>query len=110
MSEIQLVVQADDLGLWRDVNAGIVRAFREGIVTRGAVMALWAWVPEAIEMARGQAIPVRMHGTLDCEWEHRRWGPLTDGGTLRDVDGALVHGSVPFPHSAMIGTDFKPRA
>ncbi|MGH9864633.1 MAG: ChbG/HpnK family deacetylase, partial [Candidatus Acidiferrales bacterium] len=35
----RLIVNADDFGYTRGVNAGIVRAFREGIVTSTTLMA-----------------------------------------------------------------------
>lgn len=86
---IQLVVQADDFGMCHAINAGIVRALREGIATQTSVMAPCPWIGEALELARQGAFPVGVHCTLTCEWEHLRWGPLTGGATLVAADGGF---------------------
>ena len=99
MSEIRLVVQADDFGMCAAVNAGIVRAFRDGIVTQAMLMAPCAWFPHAASLAREHGIPVGLHTTLTAEWPHLRWGPLTrapslsepDGTFRRTIDAAVLH-------------------
>jgi predicted glycoside hydrolase/deacetylase ChbG (UPF0249 family) len=89
MASTQLVVQADDFGMCHGVNLGIVRAFRAGIVTQSSMMAPCPWVFEAMALAREHGIPVGVHCTLACEWEHFRWGPLTGGPSLRAADGGF---------------------
>ncbi|MHB8541527.1 MAG: ChbG/HpnK family deacetylase [Candidatus Acidiferrales bacterium] len=49
----QLIVNADDFGYTRGVNAGIVRAFRDGIVTSTTIMANGEAFEDAVECARG---------------------------------------------------------
>ncbi len=48
----RLIVNADDFGYTRGVNAGIVRAFREGIVTSTTIMATGDAFEDAVECAQ----------------------------------------------------------
>lgn len=48
----KLIVNADDFGFTSGVNAGILRAFRDGIVTSTTIMANGPAFDEAAEMAR----------------------------------------------------------
>lgn len=48
----QLVVNADDFGFTRDVNAGIVEAHREGILTATTLMASGQAFDDAVRLAR----------------------------------------------------------
>lgn len=49
----RLVVTADDFGLAREVNAGIERAHRDGILTSASLMVGSPAAAEAVEIARG---------------------------------------------------------
>lgn len=93
MPDVRLVVQADDLGMCRAVNEGIGLSFTDGILTQTSVMAPTPWFNEGAAMALRLGIPTGLHVTFTCEWAYLRWGPLTGGATLRDVDGTL-HRSV----------------
>jgi hopanoid biosynthesis associated protein HpnK len=48
----RLIVNADDFGFTRGVNAGILRAFQSGIVTSATIMANGSAFEEAAEIAR----------------------------------------------------------
>jgi len=48
----QLVVNADDFGFTRDVNAGIVEAHRNGILTATTLMATGPAFDDAVRLAR----------------------------------------------------------
>lgn len=48
----RLIVNADDFGFTRGVNAGIVRAYRTGIVTSTTIMANGEAFEDAVELAR----------------------------------------------------------
>jgi hopanoid biosynthesis associated protein HpnK len=48
----RLIVNADDFGLSREVNAGLVRAHREGILTSASLMVAEPAAPEAAQFAR----------------------------------------------------------
>lgn len=92
-SRIRLVVQADDFGMCHAVNEGVVRAFRDGILSQATVMVPCPWFPEAVALAKSERIPVGMHCTLTSEWENMRWRPLTHGASLVRRDGTF-HESV----------------
>jgi len=58
---IRLVVNADDLGLHPRIDAGILRAHREGIVTSATVLATGSSAREAIAAARSQGLALGVH-------------------------------------------------
>lgn len=61
----QLVVNADDFGLTRDVNQGIVEAHREGILTAATIMATGAAFEDAVRLAKeNPALDVGCHLVL----------------------------------------------
>jgi hopanoid biosynthesis associated protein HpnK len=51
----RLIVNADDFGFTRGVNAGIARAFKAGVVTSATVMANGDAFEDAVEVARANA-------------------------------------------------------
>ena len=89
MSEIRLIVQADDFGMCHAVNVGVLEAFRHGLVTQAMLMAPCPWYPEAAALAKQHGIPVGIHSTLTCEWDAMRWRPLTGGASLGEADGTF---------------------
>ncbi|MBM3746126.1 MAG: ChbG/HpnK family deacetylase [Acidobacteria bacterium] len=61
----RLVVNADDFGFSRDVNAGIVEAFQRGIVRSTTLMANGAAFDDAVRLARAHpGLDVGCHLTL----------------------------------------------
>jgi predicted glycoside hydrolase/deacetylase ChbG (UPF0249 family) len=58
---IRLVVNADDLGLHPSIDAGILRAHREGIVTSATVLVTGRSAPKAIAAAKEQHLPLGVH-------------------------------------------------
>ncbi len=89
MPEKQLIIQGDDFGMCHAINVGIAQAFRAGTLTQASVMAPCPWVSEAFAIANELDMPVGVHGTLTCEWDHLRWRPLTDGESLVESDGTM---------------------
>lgn len=64
-SERRLIVSADDFGLSPGVNAGIVTAHREGILTDASLMVSGAAFAEAVELARATpTLSVGLHLVL----------------------------------------------
>ncbi|HYL58226.1 MAG TPA: hopanoid biosynthesis-associated protein HpnK [Candidatus Acidoferrales bacterium] len=58
----RLIANADDFGLSREVNAGIVRAHREGILTSASLMVTEPYAAEAAHLAReNPALDVGLH-------------------------------------------------
>jgi predicted glycoside hydrolase/deacetylase ChbG (UPF0249 family) len=89
MSRIRLVIQGDDFGMCHAVNAGIERAFLEGVLTQTTAMAPCPWIDEAARIAGRLGAVVGMHSTLTCEWDSLRWRPLTGGVSLVGPDGTF---------------------
>jgi predicted glycoside hydrolase/deacetylase ChbG (UPF0249 family) len=58
---IRLVVNADDLGLHPSIDAGILRAHREGIVTSATVLTTGRSAARAIAEAKAQHLPLGVH-------------------------------------------------
>src|SRR6266852_1595874 len=58
---IRLVVNADDLGLHPQIDQGILRAHREGIVTSATVLATGSNARAAIAAARSQGLALGVH-------------------------------------------------
>jgi predicted glycoside hydrolase/deacetylase ChbG (UPF0249 family) len=75
------------------VNAGIERAFLDGIVTTASAMAPCPWFGEAVQIANDHRIQLGVHQTLTCEWDYFRWRPVTGGPSLAGADGTF-HPSV----------------
>lgn len=60
-----LIVSADDFGLSSGVNAGILRAHREGVLTNASLMVNGAGFEEAVELALAQpSLAVGLHLVL----------------------------------------------
>jgi len=85
----KLIVQSDDLGMCGAVNDGIRKAFTEGILTQATAMAPCPAFDDGAAMAVELGIPCGVHTTFTSEWDHVRWGPVTDGGSLVGEDGTL---------------------
>lgn len=60
----RLVVNADDLGLHASLDAGILKAHREGIVTSATLLAMGPTAREAASLAREQGLAVGLHLAL----------------------------------------------
>jgi predicted glycoside hydrolase/deacetylase ChbG (UPF0249 family) len=60
----RLVVNADDLGLHPALDAGILRAHREGIVTSATVLVMGPSAQEAVARARAQGLALGVHLAL----------------------------------------------
>ena len=68
MTKKFLIVNADDFGLTVGVNAGIIRAHEQGIVTSASLMVRGAAVAEAVAYAKARPqLGVGLHVDL-CEW------------------------------------------
>lgn len=87
-----VVVACDDVGLLPEVTQGALDALTVGVATTGSLM-----VPcqgsQTAAMA-GAGLDLGVHLTLNCEWDHIRWSPLTAGDSLRRDDGTMFR-SVP---------------
>jgi hopanoid biosynthesis associated protein HpnK len=94
----QLILNADDFGMTRGVNEGIVRAHRNGVLTSATLMACGAAFEDAVERAKanlglavgchlvlvgGQAIAPREEISSLVDWDG--WLPKTLSGFIARV-------------------------
>lgn len=88
MPRTRLIVNADDLGLHPALDAGILRAHREGIVTSATVLVMGPSAPEAVEQARAQGLALGVHLALSTRLAPAapasRVPTLAPNGRLRD--------------------------
>ena len=72
MSERLLIVNADDFGASPDINAGIVQAHTDGVVTSTSLMVTGAGLDDAVALAHAHpALSIGLHWDLDGEGEPR---------------------------------------
>ncbi|SET17730.1 ChbG/HpnK family deacetylase [Stigmatella erecta] len=83
----RLIVNADDLGMHPSLDAGILRAHREGIVTSATVLAMGPSAPEAIRQAQAQGLALGVHLALStrlpCAAPAAEVASVAPGGRLR---------------------------
>jgi predicted glycoside hydrolase/deacetylase ChbG (UPF0249 family) len=88
-----LIVNCDDLGMYRAVNLGIVEAVTIGVATTCSLMTPCPGASQAIELLRQHPrIPFGIHLTVVCDLPGHRWGPLASKEkvpSLLDGDGEL---------------------
>jgi predicted glycoside hydrolase/deacetylase ChbG (UPF0249 family) len=84
-----LCVMSDDFGMHPAMNAGIVQAFVEGLLTDSNLMAPCPAFAEAVALAHAHHIPVGLHATFTCDWDRYHWGPLTPAPSLVTPEGWL---------------------
>lgn len=82
-----LIVNCDDLGSTYAANIGVYESLREGIATSSSLMVPCPWARDAAARYRGEDVGV--HLTLNAEFEHYRWGPITHAPSLLDGDGGF---------------------
>lgn len=73
----RLIVNADDVGQTRGVNAGVRRAYEDGIVTSGSLMVRFDAAPEAAAWAGDVGFDLGLHVDLG-EWSYSEgaWMPV----------------------------------
>lgn len=75
---MKVIFHGDDFGLTAGVNQGIIRAFREGLLTSASIIAAGEASPEAISLARANpGLDVGVHLTLCDERPLLRPGDLS---------------------------------
>lgn len=73
-----LILNADDFGMCHAVNAGILQAITEGVVTSTSLMVPCPWALHAMEQLKAHPdVPFGIHLTLICDQAHYKWRPLT---------------------------------
>lgn len=91
----RLIVNADDFGYTRGVNAGIIQGFREGIITSTTIMANGEAFEDAVEQARknpglGVGCHLVLVGGKAVAPKPQIGGLADENGNLPESLGALV--------------------
>lgn len=82
-----LLVNADDFGMYGDVNEAIVRAFEDGIVRSTSLMTPCPGAAQAAQLAREHlAVRHGVHLSIVRDIETYRWGPLA----LKELVSSLL--------------------
>lgn len=83
----RLIVNADDLGLHPSLDAGILRAHRDGIVTSATLLSMGPSAAEAVGRAKAQGLAVGVHLALStrlpCAAPEDSVRTVAPGGRLR---------------------------
>ena len=91
--EIKLIIRGDDLGMTQGSLVAFERAFNEGVLTCGAMVAPGPWFEAAAELARkNPGWCTGVHLCLVGEWRGYRWRPVSPRDKVRslvDEDGYL---------------------
>lgn len=77
-TERLIIVNADDFGLCRSVNEGVVKLLAESRISSTTIMMNCSWSADAVSFIR-DAVPeadVGIHWTLTSEWPNYRWGSI----------------------------------
>jgi hypothetical protein len=88
---VSLIIRTDDVGMSHSVNMGVQRLIASGLPLSVSVMFACPWYQEAVEILKQHpGVAVGIHLTLNSEWKHYRWGPVSGREavpTLVDADG-----------------------
>ncbi|NNE01564.1 MAG: ChbG/HpnK family deacetylase [Eudoraea sp.] len=73
-----LIIHADDLGVAHSENTASISGLEESPVNSGSIMVPCPWFPEIAAYARNNKnADLGLHLTLNSEWKHYKWGPVT---------------------------------
>lgn len=92
-----LMIRTDDVGMSHSVNTGLIKLLDTGYPVSVSVMFACPWYAEAVSILKKyENTSVGIHLTLNSEWEHYRWGPVTGREavpSLVDEQGYFFHSS-----------------
>lgn len=88
---VYLIIRTDDAGMSHSVNMGLQRLLDTGLPVSVSVMFACPWYQETVAILKQHPeVAVGIHLTLNSEWKHYRWGPVSGREavpTLVDADG-----------------------
>jgi hypothetical protein len=87
--EKEVLIRCDDIGMNHAVNQAFERVAKLRFPVSASVMFACPWYQEAVEMLKAYPnVSVGIHLTLNAEWKHYRWGPVSgDVPSLADSNG-----------------------
>lgn len=84
-----LIINCDGLGLCHASNHGVYAAIRRGVATSASIMVPCPWASQAAADSR-VTDDIGVHLTLTCEYEHYKWGPITQAPSLLGGGGGFA--------------------
>ncbi len=88
-----VIIHTDDIGMCHASLAAFIDLADFGLISSGATMVPCPWFPAVAAYCREHpAVDMGVHLTLNSEWKHYRWGPVStrDRATgLLDAEGYL---------------------
>ncbi len=82
-----VIINCDDLGMSHSANEGCFDALRTGIATSASLMVPCPWARAAAADYDGEDVGV--HLTVNAEYDHYRWVPITHAPSMLDGDGGF---------------------
>lgn len=87
----ELAIRCDDVGMCHAGNMALRKLIATGMPFSTSVMIACPWYLEAVEILQDQdQVSVGIHLTLNSEWQHYKWGPVSGRSevpTLVDENG-----------------------
>lgn len=81
-----LILNADDFGMCYSINAAIMHAIREGLVSSCSLMVTCPWSLHAIQwLSQNPDVDFGVHLTAVSEAPYYRWGPVTAKEKVRSL-------------------------
>jgi len=78
MKNVRIITRSDDAGSSHSANIAITRVIQAGFMKNVSLMAVGDYIEEAALLCAGaENICFGMHATLNAEWDHVKWSPLT---------------------------------
>jgi predicted glycoside hydrolase/deacetylase ChbG (UPF0249 family) len=73
-----LIVNADDYGLCRSTNDGVLQLLSENAISSATIMMTCPWSADAAAsiLKKAPSSDLGVHWTLTSEWKGYRWGPI----------------------------------
>lgn len=90
-----LIVRTDDIGMSHSVNMALEELLETDYPLSASVMVTCPWYQEAVDILENHPkVDVGIHLTLNSEWKHYRWGPVSGAEAVKslvDRDGYFFH-------------------
>ncbi|GHD68578.1 polysaccharide deacetylase family protein [Jeongeupia chitinilytica] len=85
-----LILHADDIGMCQATVSAWTSLVEFGLLTSASAMPACSWFPSTALHAGelGERADLGVHLTLNCEWDHYRWGPVTRTSADDGLTGA----------------------